>query len=313
MVAWTFAQSLNPLQSVKFQCLDLVSGQTLGWLEADDAMLGGESSMLNISEAPREYFSCPNEEKGCGLSQILQKPEDVPKKYYLSAKACQGILRRAKERGKELPAPLKRALEQQAMSTMGGAKVVKIRSGKDDGTAGKGALIGIEQSFTLGCSNDQTLFQEKVTSTMGGQNETIYDIKNKSLGAVDCHGKSPTLTQYMGTGGNNVPIKVESIPEAVIMGHDERSSRFHTGTTDPLTACDYKQPPIVAQMSIEGGQKCWSASKADYMAKFSKNQAGALVATDWKDPPIVVTENKSLEVCVQEMDEDSTDKMPATS
>jgi hypothetical protein len=39
---------------------------------------------------------------------------DVPEKYYLSAKACQGILRRAKERGKELPEELRIALERQA-------------------------------------------------------------------------------------------------------------------------------------------------------------------------------------------------------
>lgn len=51
---------------------------------------------------------------------------------------------------------------------------MKIRSGKDDGNAGKGALIGIEQSFTLGCNNDQTLFQE--VSTVGGQSEPIYSI-----------------------------------------------------------------------------------------------------------------------------------------
>lgn len=38
------------------------------------------------------------------------------KKYYLSQKACQGILRRASERGKQLPDVLKRALERQAAS-----------------------------------------------------------------------------------------------------------------------------------------------------------------------------------------------------
>ena len=38
------------------------------------------------------------------------------KKYYLSQKACQGILRRASERGKKLPDVLKRALERQAAS-----------------------------------------------------------------------------------------------------------------------------------------------------------------------------------------------------
>ena len=49
---------------------------------------------------------------------------------------------------------------------------------------------------------------------------------------------------------------MENIPSSVIMGHDERSARFHTETTDPLTACDYKQPPIVAQMSTTGGAEC---------------------------------------------------------
>ena len=46
------------------------------------------------------------------LSQILQ--ENVPEKYYLSQRACSGILRRSSVRGKELPELLKRALEKQA-------------------------------------------------------------------------------------------------------------------------------------------------------------------------------------------------------
>ena len=46
------------------------------------------------------------------LSQILVA--DAPEKYYLSQKACLGILRRASARGKELPELLKRALERQA-------------------------------------------------------------------------------------------------------------------------------------------------------------------------------------------------------
>ena len=43
--------------------------------------------------------------------------EDVQKKYYLSRKACLGILRRAQERGKELPEELRIALERQARNT----------------------------------------------------------------------------------------------------------------------------------------------------------------------------------------------------
>lgn len=44
------------------------------------------------------------------LSDILET-QPVPARYYLSAKACRGILRRAEKRGKDLPEQLKRALE----------------------------------------------------------------------------------------------------------------------------------------------------------------------------------------------------------
>ena len=54
----------------------------------------------------------PNEEQESFLSQILQA--SVPRKYYLSPKACRGILRRASARGKELPEILQKALERQA-------------------------------------------------------------------------------------------------------------------------------------------------------------------------------------------------------
>lgn len=39
---------------------------------------------------------------------------NVPERYFLSPKACRGILHRASARGKELPAVLRIALERQA-------------------------------------------------------------------------------------------------------------------------------------------------------------------------------------------------------
>ena len=48
----------------------------------------------------------------CSLSSVLQTT--VPFKYYLTRQACLGILRRAKERGKELPPQLELALKVQA-------------------------------------------------------------------------------------------------------------------------------------------------------------------------------------------------------
>lgn len=50
----------------------------------------------------------PNVENVSILSMILEA--DVPDKYYLSAKACWGIIRRAEERQKEIPLILKIAL-----------------------------------------------------------------------------------------------------------------------------------------------------------------------------------------------------------
>lgn len=53
----------------------------------------------------------PNVACASRLSSILQVA--VPEKYYLSRRACEGILRRASRRGKQLPELLKTALEQQ--------------------------------------------------------------------------------------------------------------------------------------------------------------------------------------------------------
>ena len=66
-----------------------------------DGLWHGDSLTLNIGESPRE-------ESVSLLSQILEV--NVPQKYYLSARACQGILTRASRRGKPLPELLEQAL-----------------------------------------------------------------------------------------------------------------------------------------------------------------------------------------------------------
>lgn len=59
----------------------------------------------------QDFGEFPSVAEESGLSQILE--ETVPQKYYLSARACEGVLRRAERRGKQLPDILKTALEQQ--------------------------------------------------------------------------------------------------------------------------------------------------------------------------------------------------------
>jgi hypothetical protein len=46
----------------------------------------------------------------CSLSDVLETGP-LPQRFYLSQKACAGILRRAEKRGKELPQMLREALE----------------------------------------------------------------------------------------------------------------------------------------------------------------------------------------------------------
>lgn len=108
---------------------------TMKW-EDDGAWLG-ECMTRNTGESP-------NVAVVSRLSQILE--ETPQEKYSLSAKACQGILRRAERRGKDLPETLKAVLLMQSES--GG--------GCDGG--GKGALVQEDKSGTLGTGNDQTIF-----------------------------------------------------------------------------------------------------------------------------------------------------------
>jgi len=78
--------------------LEPLSGQ---WSNAGMASFG-ECWTLNISEYPSDAVAC-------SLSDILQTG-DLPQKYYLTPKACAGILRRAAEREKTLPPILEQAL-----------------------------------------------------------------------------------------------------------------------------------------------------------------------------------------------------------
>lgn len=163
----TLQQSLkkrSALQSRKppiFQCL-----QRAGQHGADTAMWTDDGAWLGECWT-RNGGECPNAAVESRLSQILEAHPHT--KYYLTAKACMRILRRAERRGKDLPLALKMALIQQSQGaslqeqteapapTEGQTSyAVRIRGGCDGG--GKGALVQTEKSGTLGTGNDQTVF-----------------------------------------------------------------------------------------------------------------------------------------------------------
>jgi hypothetical protein len=72
-----------------------------GWQNGGMAFPGG-CLTLNITE-------WPNAAGVCLLSEVLET--DVAPKYFLSPRACAGILRRAEKRGKALPPMLERSLK----------------------------------------------------------------------------------------------------------------------------------------------------------------------------------------------------------
>ena len=112
----------SELKSVVFQSLDLTPGHGNLLGESYWELISpwhGDASTLNTGVSPRE-------ESGSSLSRILQ--DDPPERYYLTRRACLGILRRASERGKELPEKLKRALEIQAGLVLPDGRPTKLEA-----------------------------------------------------------------------------------------------------------------------------------------------------------------------------------------
>lgn len=110
-----FCERLGPtglLSRMSPACYPVTEGEILpssfeGWQNSGMASAGGF-----LTHSSSEY---PNGAAVCSLSGILET--DVPQKYFLSARAARGILRRAKKRGKQLPPLLETALEQAAEQT----------------------------------------------------------------------------------------------------------------------------------------------------------------------------------------------------
>lgn len=59
----------------------------------------------------------PNDADVCSLLQVLETIS-IPQRFFLSGKACAGILRRAEKRGKQLPNALEQALRSVACPSL---------------------------------------------------------------------------------------------------------------------------------------------------------------------------------------------------
>lgn len=61
-----------------------------------------------------QYFGVPQRRRRVFVVASARERDSIPQKYFLSARACQGILRRAENRGKSLPPALMAALVEQS-------------------------------------------------------------------------------------------------------------------------------------------------------------------------------------------------------
>ena len=250
--ARTFSRSSRRSSALKNRTLMLLdlrpgAGNLLGpYWEYDPAWLG-PPGRLNTSE-------CPKGAVDASLSQILL--DTVPSRYYLSRRACLGILRRAKERGKPLPPQLEQALKLQAGTADDGALMAAANRQKQTFVAAFSANAGSRAGSTG--------FQEEVSPTLkgsqsGGMMPAVLCLNDQGGGVLDCseeisgtlraqeHGHqpavlfechgidgryrgplpvAPTLSARAGTGGGNLPLALQEVSDHQALYARHRSDRF---------------------------------------------------------------------------------------
>ena len=231
------SKKLFELSSIPYQFLDLTpgAGNLLGVFYWEIlSPWRGESLTLNTGASPRDAVAST-------LWQIL---EDKPHpRYYLTRKACLGILRRSSERDKPLPTAFRNALELQA----GMREDVSLKEGNiafaanqrdevrdlHDVAGALGAQPGMKQQTFIAestpvlCLNDQggqvMNCSVNITGTLRAQERghqpLVYENHGIDSRYTDPHEVSPTISARCGTGGNNVPLVEQDASIYCIVGN----------------------------------------------------------------------------------------------
>ena len=106
-----FKAVLEAVIGVKEPVASVPAPEKKGWPDADYYVGDGWSVAYRVLDA--QWWGVPPKTKTYLPCRRFCRSE-CPRKYYLTPRACLGILRRASVRGKELPPVLKAALERQA-------------------------------------------------------------------------------------------------------------------------------------------------------------------------------------------------------
>ena len=212
--------------------------------------------MRNTGESPRE-------EKESTLSQILE--EHPPKKYYLTATACKGILRRAEERGKPLPPQLQAALEMQS----GQRSVCEMEPGHDAPGAyhinqrNEGIDLGHVSGALMATQNMQ---MQTFVAFAQNQRDEVRDLHDLA-GAL---GAQPGMKQQTFVlQGNMIGRKDENGPQGDGVNEDVC---FTLDATDRHAVC--------------APEDVYAMTTGSYM-QVEKEVAPTLMARDYKDPTTI--------------------------
>ena len=217
----------------QFLCLKRENGQqaVVSWV------MGGQ---LLGEYMTRSFGESPKEEDVSRLSQILEVK--APEKYYLSARACQGILNRAERRGKELPEQLRIALIRQSVS----------KSEQDAPGGGKGILIQNERTGALSTLNNQAVCVNEVAETLDASYYKGCGERQGKEREVVCVGKAwdgqevcSTLTANNAGGSQRMPDKDNF--NAVLVLNDQGGSQMNVSkdVTATLRSEEHGHQPIV--------------------------------------------------------------------
>ena len=222
----------------------------------DASLVWKESGALLGEYTTQSFGESPSEESASHLSQILE--DSPPQKYYLSAKACLGILTRAKRRGEESavdsergPGTADRESEPIAPHLLQDPvqNVVSPCMGQGNSNGGQASIGVYSAGFKAGNgSNARSIgWQEEISPSLaaegGGNSVPSVCIRERSL--FENHGQGAryngplsTLLGRMGTGGNNTPLVVDKELPSCLTPWENQSRRIYSenGTFSALSA-----------------------------------------------------------------------------
>ena len=266
----------SELSAVPFMSLDLTPGHgnLLGesYWELNSPYAGGAWT-LNTGVSPRDA-------RESSLSRILQGAP--PTKYYLSAKACMGILRRAFERGKALPKKLERALKIQAGLALPDGQITDIDAyhinQRDEGFDGYNGDLTGDVAATLGVNCGMSTGRNGVIAFAANQRDEVRDLHDVA-GALNAQ---PGIKQQTFVAGFSAGA-----------GASAGSIGYHESVAPTLKAgASGNCMPSVLCINDQGGQ----------VMEISENMTGTLRAQEHGHQPLVY-ENHGIDSRYRQMEE----------